>query len=147
MHFTRVLLISTSLVPTCKIKCIVFLHWNGLYYGVCGGKTCFCAFYTCGRRCDMWGLLHTMHNLWGGGEEERKKTNNAHSLHISVCTKKLESIRHLPSVASDDCLTPGVPSDPSWWVSRPVVACVRETIARRPSQRVRMWLLSPLRCT
>lgn len=33
----------------------------------------------------MWGLLHTMHNL-GGGDGE-KQNNNAHSLHISVCTK------------------------------------------------------------
>lgn len=41
------------------------------------------------------GGCYTQCTIWGGvGQEERKKTNNAHSLHISVCTKKIESIRH-----------------------------------------------------
>lgn len=48
-----------------------------------------CILYTWQRMCHggMWGLLHTMHNLGGGGGE--KQNNNVHSLHISVCTKKI----------------------------------------------------------
>lgn len=94
VHFIRMLSVSSSLVSTCKIKWIVFLHWNELDYCVCG-KTYLCILYMWQRiRCfGMLGLVHTQCTIWWGRGE---KTITL-AVYISVCVqKKLESIRHFP---------------------------------------------------
>lgn len=116
VHFIWMFLVSSSLVPTCDIKCIAFLRWNGLDYGVRGDETYIC--YTCIishmwqriRHCSMLGFIHTMHILVGGGV---KKTTML-AVYISVCVQKKNQsqLDVFPSVASDDCLTLSVPSDP-----------------------------------